>query len=215
MAADPIHGRAVAFRDETRTDAGEGTRLLYERHGRSVFAYCLRQLRDRADAEDATQATFLNAFRSLQRGVQPELEQAWLYTIAGRVCANRRRANTRRSRVETPTDLHDVEAHVQPAEPEDLSHLAQALAALPEQQRKALLMRETDGLTYREIAEALQLSQGAVEQLLFRARRSLAQTLAPAKQEKRRASVGWIQLGSLVPRLKGFFHHFMGGAAAA
>jgi hypothetical protein len=116
MAADPTHGRAVAFPDESRT-AGDGTRLLFERHGRSVYAYCLRQLRDPADAEDAVQATFLNAFRSMQRGVLPDLEQAWLYTIAGRVCANRRRANMRRRRVETPTDLYDVEAeaYVQPA----------------------------------------------------------------------------------------------------
>jgi len=213
-----MHGRAVAFPDETRTAAGDGARRLYERHGRSVFAYCLRQLRDRADAEDATQATFLNAFRSMQRGVEPELEQAWLYTIAGRVCANRRRANLRRRRVETPTDLYDVEAHAQQAaEPEDFSHLAEALAALPEQQRKALLMRETEGLTYREIAEAFQLSQGAVEQLLFRARRSLTQKLAPAKQGKRAGgSLGGIQLGSLISRLKGFFFRdFIGGAAAA
>src|SRR5260221_4503942 len=139
MAADPTHGRAVALPVETPTAAGDNTRLLYERHGRSVFAYCLRQLRDRADAEDATQATFLNAFRSMQRGMLPELEHAWLYTIAGRVCDNRRRANMRRRRVETPTDLDDVEAHMQPVEPEDFSHLAEALAALPDQQRKVLL----------------------------------------------------------------------------
>jgi RNA polymerase sigma-70 factor, ECF subfamily len=196
MAADPTHGRAVAFPDESRT-AGDGTRLLFERHGRSVYAYCLRQLRDPADAEDAVQATFLNAFRSMQRGVLPDLEQAWLYTIAGRVCANRRRANMRRRRVETPTDLYDVEAeaYVQPAaELVDFSHLAEALAALPEQQRKALLLRETEGLAYREIGEALQLSQGAVEQLLFRARRSLAQRLTRSVKRTKMGGFGGIQL---------------------
>jgi RNA polymerase sigma factor (sigma-70 family) len=181
MAADPNCGRAFGFRDETRTAAGDRARLLYERHGRAVFAHCLRQLRNRSDAEDVAQATFLSAFRSMQNGMQPEREQAWLYTIAHRAIADRRRAELRRRRVETPSDLQGLEGAPSPAvEPTDFSQLRDALSALPEQQRRALLLRESEGLTYREIAEALALSQGAVEQLLFRARRTLGRQLSPA-----------------------------------
>jgi hypothetical protein len=87
-------------------------------------------------------------------------------------------------------------------ETDELVHLDEGLAALPELQRRALLLREWQGLSYREIRHELELSQGAVEQLIFRARRSLARELT--EPSKRRRFGGTISVVSLLPRLKAF-----------
>src|SRR5919201_6035377 len=120
------------------------TRLLYERHGRRIFGYCLKQLGTREEAEDAVQSTFLNALRGLQRGVVPRIESAWLFKIAHNVCLTRRRSAARRGRVEFPNDLQAIEA-VTPAPgrtSDELARLGEALSDLPETQRRAILLRE-------------------------------------------------------------------------
>jgi large repetitive protein len=157
----------------------EATRTLYELYGRQIFAYCLVQLRNREDAEDAVQTTFLNAFRGLERGVVPELESAWLYKIAQHVCLTRRRSWSRRRNVESPQDLDSVQEVIGSPmrDTDEAAGLTDALRQLPEQQRRAIVLREWQGLTYKEIAAEMQLSQAAVETLIFRARRGLAQTL--------------------------------------
>jgi RNA polymerase sigma factor (sigma-70 family) len=159
--------------------AAEATRLLYERHRQRIFAFCLNRLGNRHEADDAVQTTFLYVFRSLQRGVVPQNEAPWLYTIASNACRARRRALWRRRRLEASVDpdtLHDV---LGPAdlERDELTGLGAALASLPTNQRRALVLREWQGLSYREIGQALSLSQSAVETLLFRARRTLARKL--------------------------------------
>jgi RNA polymerase sigma-70 factor (ECF subfamily) len=155
----------------------DAVRGLYERYGRQIYTYCLHQLRSREEAEDATQSTFLNAFRGLQRGIEPTFESAWLYKIAENVCLTRRRSSTRRSRIEAPALVDEVGEHHRDAGSDELIALPAALRALPPTQRQALLLREWRGFSYREIAEELGLSQAAVETLLFRARRGLAETL--------------------------------------
>src|SRR5437763_1621483 len=130
---------------------------LYERYASRIFGYCLHRLGSREEAEDAVQTTFLNAFRSLSRGVVPGSESAWLFKIAENVCLSRHRASFRRRRVESPADLRVVEETVAaPARPdEELIPLEDALADMPETQRRALLLREWQGLSYREIAAEL------------------------------------------------------------
>src|SRR5438132_13500992 len=81
MAAGPYEGHAAAAPFRLTQPEGEATRLLYERHQRKILAFCQHQLRNREEAEDATQITFMNAFRGLKRGTSPEFESAWLYKI--------------------------------------------------------------------------------------------------------------------------------------
>ena len=163
---------------------------LYVRYGRQILAFCLHRLGSREEAEDAAQTTFLNAFRGLERGVVPELEQAWLFTIAERVCLTRRRSYSRRRRVEAPSSLEALQDVVPSPErsTEELIPLGDALARLPATQRRALLLREWHGLSYREIAAELGLTQAAVETLLFRGRRSLAKSLVEPASLRRRAT---------------------------
>jgi RNA polymerase sigma-70 factor (ECF subfamily) len=177
---------------------------LYERYASRLYGFCLARLGSREEAEDAVQTTFLNAFRGLSRGVVPASESAWLFKIAENVCLSRHRATFRRRRVEAPGDLSLVEETVAaPARAdEELIPLEDALAEMPEGQRRALLLREWQGLTYREIAAELEVSQSAVETLIFRARRSLARRLEAPRERLRRVGQA-IDVGAALSALKG------------
>jgi RNA polymerase sigma-70 factor, ECF subfamily len=165
------------------------TARLYERHSPRVFRYCLRMLGNREDAEDATQTTFMQAFRAHQRGVVPTFEIAWLLTIARNVCHARYRSGKRRAAVELVRDPQDIEELAAGAEAADsvLVGLQAALVRLPEMQRRAFLLREWKGHSYAEIAEELGVTVPAVEALIFRARRALANDLGG--EVKRRGHV--------------------------
>src|SRR5919197_262244 len=174
---------------------------LFHEHSRRIYAYCLRQLGSPEEADDAVQATYLNACRSLLSGFEPEVAQAWLFKVAHNVCLTKQRSTWRRRRIERPGDIQEIEELVaSPHNHEDeLFGIDYALAALPEQQRRAILLREWQGLSYREVAAEMGITQGAVETLIFRARRGLAAALdAPEAPKPKRAR---------------FAHAFDGGAA--
>ncbi len=180
---------------------------MYEEYAGQILGYCMNQLGNREEAEDAVQSTFMNAFRGLQRGVVPQVESAWLYKIAHNVCLSRRRAAFRRGRVEFANDLEALQ-EITPSpsvrETDDLIRLNDVLATMPENQRKAILLREWQGLSYHEIGQEMELSQSAVETLIFRARRSLAAGLEaaqPAKKGLRRIRQG-SNLGTALVALK-------------
>jgi RNA polymerase sigma factor (sigma-70 family) len=215
LAAVPSIGRAVGVEPRVAAREAEFTRALYERHARHIYSYCLHQLSSREEAEDAVQTTFMNAFRGLKRGVVPESEQAWLFKIAENVCLSRRRSTWRRGRVESPNDLEVLQEIVpsRGSRADELIGLEDALEAMPENQRRAILLREWQGLSYREIADELAISQAAVETLIFRARRTLAQGLEDSPSSKRRVlsrSANGFSAGSLLTALKSAL---TGGAA--
>ncbi len=176
---------------------------LFNEHHHRLYRYCLRQLGSPEEAEDAVQATYLNACRSLMDGFEPEAAQAWLFKVAHNVCLTRRRSSYRRARVERPQDLQAVQDVVAAPEApgDELFGLDEALAGLPDQQREAILLREWQGLSYREVATKLGLTQTAVETLIFRARRSLASALEqPTK--RRRKLLHSLDAGALLASLK-------------
>jgi RNA polymerase sigma-70 factor (ECF subfamily) len=169
---------APTFRESAASDEAAQTGLLYERYARQLQGFCRARLSSREEAEDAVQHTFLNAYRSLRSGTRPRAEAAWMFAIAANVCRERRRSAWRRSRIEVVSDDGLVGECAAPERShEELTGVADALAELTPNQRRAILMREWQGLSYREIAAELSLTEGAVETLLFRARRSLAHKL--------------------------------------
>jgi len=189
--------------------SADATRLLYERHSSRIFGFCLSRLGSREEAEDAVQTTFLNAQRGLGRGVVPDYELAWLFKIAQNVCHNRHQSARRRVRVEAAQDLdalQDVLATPERGSTVSLADLTRALSAVPERQRRALLLREFQGLSYEEISVELGVSVAAVETLIFRARRSVAAELGRigTKPSRRRA------IASIAELWRWFFK---GGAA--
>ena len=179
-------------------DADRSFERIYRRHRREVYGSVLRDVRDPDEAEDVTQTAFLNAFRAMRRGDTPEKPRAWLLTIARNVV--RRRAHLR---AERPQEV-ELDSELLLTLDEDGSASADihaALLRLTDAQREAILLREIQGRSYGEIAFELGLSLSAVEALIFRARRALAEELqlverVPVVRERRRH--GFLGLPALV-----------------
>src|SRR5258708_26197611 len=168
MAAAGDLGRADS------SAAADHTQDLYRRFSRPIYSYCLHQLSSREEAEDAVQQTFMNAFRGLKGGTVTQCEQAWLFKIAQNVCLTRRVSSGRRRRLESPADLHvlqDTTASPRGDSADELIGLDAALETLPENQRRAIVLREWQGLSYKEIAHELQLSPSSIQTLIFPPRR--------------------------------------------
>jgi RNA polymerase sigma factor (sigma-70 family) len=150
---------------------------LYKRHVHDVYRYTLAVLHNEADAEDITQATFLNAYRAFRKGERPVKPHNWLIKIAHNECRQRFRASARRPQ---EVGLQETDGHALGGADEDAptaEELRHALAQLSFNQRAALVMRELEGRSYAEIATILESSVSAVETLLFRARRALREQL--------------------------------------
>ena len=148
---------------------------LYRLHAAEVFRYAYAVLGNRADAEDVTQTTFVNALRALERGERPRKPTNWLITIAHNLIRQRFRQQQARP-LEVELD-RDVAAAEDADDGPSIDELVRALQRIPPTQRQALVLRELEGRSYGEIGELLGVSQSALEALIFRARRSLAEEL--------------------------------------
>ena len=161
---------------DSRADAERSFEQLYRGHRNDVYRVALRALGNSEDAEDVTQAAFVDAYRAVLRGTRPQEPRAWLLTIAENVRRRRFRTSLRRPR-EEPLDadaaLAAEESHAQ------ARSLLEALATLPTEQREAFLLREINGLSYDEIAQQMGSTVASVQMLLFRARRTLRNELDP------------------------------------
>lgn len=169
----------------TRVAAGEGDAFtaLVESHQDRLLRLCERLLGDVEEARDAVQEVFLKAYRKAGE-VRPQGQvYTWLYRIAVNHCLNklRRRKLVRFLRLENPAE----DAETTPFDPPDAAPdpaaaldarrrwqaTRQAIAALPANQRAVLVLARFEGLSYRQIAEVLEITEGAVESRLFRAMR--------------------------------------------
>ena len=145
---------------------------IYDAHYAAVRAYALRRA-PRAEADDVVAETFTVAWRRLAD--VPDEPRPWLYEVARRVLANRRRGDERRAALaerlrQAPT--------ITAVGPVDLTALATAFAALPEHEREALALVAWEGLSTRDAARAAGCSDVAMRVRLHRARRRLEQALA-------------------------------------
>ncbi len=137
---------------------------LYRRHVGDVYRYALVVLKDPQDAESVTQATFVKAYRQHKRGSRPRKAHNWLLGIAHDVCS-------RRSGPEPRDEAFEDDVIPTP------SDVRRALGELGFDERTALTMREVECRSYAEIAELLELGDGEVEALIFRARRAFREQL--------------------------------------
>ena len=148
---------------------------LYRSHAPSVYRYAFAVLGNHADAEDVTQQTFLNAYRAMARGTKPRKAENWLLTIAHNEVRRHFRSTQGRAR-EVELDEQLSQPVPERSEP-TVADVIRALRHLTPAQRSALVMREFEGRSYAEIAEIMDVTQSALETLLFRARRALADEL--------------------------------------
>lgn len=144
---------------------------LYERHFDRVYAFVVRRVRDRHAAEDVTSEVFKQALANLPRFEWRGVPfAAWLFRIAANAIVDRAKRASREVLVADPEDRAE-----NPGFPEVEQHarVFRLVRALPEDQRRVIEMRFTEQRSIREIALALERSEGAVKQLQFRALESL------------------------------------------
>ena len=159
----------------------------------SLYTAALRMTRNPADAEDLVQETYLKAYRAFGTFQEGTNLKAWLYRILTNTFINSYRARRRRPE---QTELDEVEdlylyrrlggleavSAGRSAEEEVLEHFTEsevkeAVEALPEQFRLAVLLADVEGFSYKEIAEILDIPIGTVMSRLHRGRRALQKTL--------------------------------------
>ena len=147
---------------------------VYRQNVRHVYGFALAVLHSPEDAEDVTQATFLNAYRAYECGEFPRSADNWLISIAHGLCDQRARQE---SRLEAVAYEDQADEAVPEDEGPSQNDVRRALGRLPFDQRAALMMREVEGRSYAELVEILGVSSAEVESLLFRARRALREEL--------------------------------------
>lgn len=162
-------------------------RTLVERHQDAVVGTVAKMLGNPADAEDIAQQVFLRVWRHAKHYRPDAKFTTYLFTIARNLVFNETRRRSRRK--EVSADEREESSHLQvaadpSAQPDSeilRAELQQAvdkaIAALPEVQRMAVVLRRYEQMPYEEIAEVLKLSLPAVKSLLFRARTTLREAL--------------------------------------
>ena len=160
-----------------RMGSEEAFGVIHERYRQRLFAYTRQMLAgSRQDAEDALQDVFLRAYAALRANERPVSLRAWLYRVAHNRCVDQlRRPVPLQADVfdVTRVPLHDPLAEAERRD--DLRRLIGDVRRLPQAQRSALLMREMEGLTYEELAGALDTTVPAIKSLLVRARIGLVE----------------------------------------
>jgi RNA polymerase sigma-70 factor (ECF subfamily) len=161
---------------EAHLDSTSLVVVLFEQYHTAVFAYLVRLLDDREWAHDLTQETFLRLFRARNRLPKVENHRAWVYRIATNLAFNALKRHRRFAWL--PWRGTDV-AHLSvpdPTEEFDRSlTVERALAQLPPAYRAPLLLYSHYGFSVGEVAQALNISKGAVKTRLYRARKMFRQ----------------------------------------
>lgn len=161
--------------------------VLYARYQRRISAYVFGMVKDHGRAEDITQEVFISALRRMRETERPIVFKPWIYEIAKNACIDQFRRSRRTEEVSIdgveglgsadqgrlvasqPTPDMAVNAKQQ------LDHLCGAFGGLSDAHHEILVLRELEGLSYREIGDHMGLSRPGVESTLFRARRRLTE----------------------------------------
>jgi RNA polymerase sigma-70 factor (ECF subfamily) len=152
---------------------------LVESYWERLYRWLYHLTHDRHAAEDLAQETFLKAFAHLGRFRAGTNFRAWLFRIAHNAFANQQRAVRRREPL--PAELPDPEQGPveQALSREALRELAGAVNRLPSEYRAALLLRAEEGLSFRQVADVLHLTEETARWRVFKARQLLLSLLSP------------------------------------
>jgi RNA polymerase sigma factor (sigma-70 family) len=160
---------------------------LYQRYHARIAAYVRGMVKDHARAEDVTQEVFLSALRRMRQTERAIVFKPWIYEIARNACIDAYRRTSRAEELSYDAEgalsgddtLRLVSSGPAPdaavESKQQLDDLCGAFGGLSETHHQILVLRELEGLSYREIGERLGMSRPAVESTLFRARRRLSE----------------------------------------
>lgn len=170
----------------------EAYRVLVERYQERLFFHALDMLRNREDAEDVVQESFVKGYLALKSFRSQSSFYTWMYRIVSNMAIDLRRRKNRRSEqtLDGPGELAINEENAREtmgapaAEPEEALLQAeqaklfkQGLHEMSEEHRQVLMLREVDGLSYDEIARSVGVSRGTVMSRLHYARKRLQRVL--------------------------------------
>ncbi|MCL2309988.1 MAG: RNA polymerase sigma factor RpoE [Proteobacteria bacterium] len=166
--------------------------LLVAKYQRRLARLLARLIRDPVEVEDVTQETFIKAYRSLSGFRGDSAFYTWLYRIGINTAKNHLVSSGRRAQMSAPFTVEDAEGFegmeqrcdaVTPESELMGKEIAltvnRAVNILPQELRSAVLLREIEGLSYGEIAEAMNCPIGTVRSRIFRAREAIAAELKP------------------------------------
>ena len=169
---------------------GEAYRVLVERYQERIYFVCYGFVRNKEDATDLAQEAFVKAYKNLPRFQFRSKFYSWLARIASNLCIDW----LRRKKVRKAEEFDEGVAAKDSAGVISMAHykndprqslrnaqlrekLATAIESLPDQQRQAIVLREIDGLAYRDIAEIMGIPEGTVMSRLYYARKKLQKVL--------------------------------------
>ena len=163
---------------------------LVHKHKAQVYQNALYLLRNREDAEDITQETFIKAWEYRAK-LRPKTARAWLLKCTQNLCFNLLRRHkfqvhlTEGDEAELETLMHTHSGQSNPSPDEiviqrELKESVHcAISKLPPDMQAVIIMRELDGMSFKEIAEVLEKPEGSVKSIAFRARKKLRELLRP------------------------------------
>ncbi len=167
----------------------EAFHLLFDKYKNRVFAAAYSMLRSREDAEDVVQDAFVKAYFSLKKFRQDSSILTWLHRIVHNLCIDEKRKVARQGGLHEELDesLEKEGAELPGSRadgPQDIllrreraKKIQVLLGRLRDEHRQVIMLREIDGLSYEEIAQALRISKGTVMSRLYYARRKLQEGL--------------------------------------
>lgn len=179
-----------------RVLAGDDTafRGLVEKYQERLYQMAYGVLRNREDARDVTQDAFIKAYRSLSSFRRESSFYTWLYRIGMNLSIDltrkrkRREAGGLREDVATRDDegaIHEIHHQDSPRRVIERRQLydqiMDAMDQLPEDQKQVILLRELEGMSYREIAEVMDVAEGTIMSRLYYARKKLQQLLSEVR----------------------------------
>jgi RNA polymerase sigma-70 factor (ECF subfamily) len=153
----------------------EAFNMLVRRWERQIYGLTLRMLGRDEEAKDATQETFLSAYRNLSKFRGEAKFSSWIYRIALNICNTKLRGRARgtvsiegqreESGIEIAADLDDLGCNIQ--QQQVTLHVRRALQAIPAEMRQVIIMKEYEGLKFSEIAEILGIPVSTVKTRMY------------------------------------------------
>jgi len=166
--------------------------LLVEKYQRKLARLLSRFIRDPAEVEDVTQEAFIKAYRALPAFRGDSAFYTWLYRIGINTAKNYLMAMGRRAPTSTEVEAEEAEGFEEGEQLRDINTPESLLLSneiartvnttieqLPEELRTAIQMREIEGMSYEDIAKAMDCPIGTVRSRIFRAREAIAEQLRP------------------------------------
>jgi RNA polymerase sigma factor (sigma-70 family) len=178
----------VTIAEQFRAGNPDAVRDVYREYGRLVYAVAYKVLGDRTLAEEATQQTFLQAWRAASSFDTAKELGPWLATIARRAAIDVHRRESRRATepLDQVAPTHPAVVTLPPSAEQayEVWAVRQAIQELPDEERQVVRLQHVEGMTHAEVASQLGVPIGTVKSRSFRAHRRLAGQLGYLREEQ-------------------------------